>query len=247
MIEKELRTGDILSIEGADAHHITRVLRLRRGDWIVLSNGRGARFRAEITSAGGRGCSALVAEKLPDIENTGLVLAQALIKHDRLEAIIQKAVELGVAKIIPFTSERTIPKYSAEGLDRKARRWRKIAMEAAKQCGTPAAPDVAPPISFPELIKASGSFKHKLMFYEGEEKNTLERYFQTIKPLNHRTIALIGPEGGFAPEEAALARRHGFTTLGLGPLILRVETAAIAALTLTQHFLGHFYLECVPK
>lgn len=242
MIEKSLKVNGVITIEDDNAHHIIDVLRLRHGDWIVLSDGKGGRFRAEIQKTGKKLVTALIQERLPDIAGSNITLAQAVIKHDRIESIIQRAVELGVAKIIPFTSERTIPRFSKEAHAKKAARWNRIALEAAKQSGLSMKPVVRQISPLKNLLENSEKYDQKLLFYEGEANNTLQEYFagldtQALK--NSNTLVLIGPEGGFADDEVELAREHGFAALKLGPLILRVETATTAALALVQYFLGH--------
>lgn len=241
LIDRNIRVGGTVPITGDDAHHIIDVLRLKTGDWIVLADGRGKRFRAGIAELGKKSLSVRIDEELPPLPITNITLAQAVIKHDRIETIIQKAVELGVTKIIPFTSERTISKFSKNAV--KIERWNKIAIEAAKQCGMAVKPAVENIISFEELILSVTDFDHKLMFFEGEEKSTLGEYFNNrgTEALGHRgTLITIGPEGGFTPEEIKLARKNDFTTLKLGPQILRVETAATTAIALVQSCLGYF-------
>lgn len=248
MVNKELTRGEIVIIDGCDAHHISDVLRLKQGNWIVISDGMGGRWGATVEGISKGHVTVNIAERLPDIKGTGLSLAVALIKHDRLEAVIQKAVELGVTNITPFTSERTIPKYSENVSAKKLIRWNRIAVEAAKQCGLPFHPIVEQIHTFDSICHfepAGGGRKiqrHKILFYEGEKKISLKEYFDAQTPKNHdaQTIIIIGPEGGFTDAEVSLARKNGFVTVGLGPLIMRVETAAIAAVTLTQYFLGHF-------
>ena len=243
MIEKELAVGSSIEIIGDDAHHISHVLRLNVGDWIVLSDGKGSRFKCSITTLGKKAVSAKVIEKLPDLNLTNITLAQAVTKHDKFEFIIQKAIELGVTKIIPFTSERTIPKFSDNASETKIERWNKIATEAAKQCGLPIKPIVEPITKINELINSPETYENKMFFYEGEEETTPKKYFNSAKPQelkNLRTIIIIGPEGGFTSKEVEAAKESGFTTLKLGPLIMRAETAAISAVTLTQYFLKYF-------
>jgi len=116
---KSLEIGKDVIIEGDDAHHIGHVLRLKPGDWIVLSDGHGKQFRSEISEIQKKSVTLLIQEELPKIDYADITLAQAVVKHDRLETIIQKAVELGVQTIIPFTSERTIPKFSDSVSERR--------------------------------------------------------------------------------------------------------------------------------
>jgi len=240
-INKEMKTGKEVTIDGNDAHHIGHVLRLKPESWIVLSDGHGNQFRSKIVEIQKKSVTLLVKEKLPKIDYADVTLAQAVVKHDRLETIIQKAVELGVQRIIPFTSERTIPKFSESASGRKEERWNKIAEEAAKQCGLGIQPKVMPLQTFGDIVQSNDTYDHRLFFYEGEDHQTLQNHFTSSRrSQGGRTIILIGPEGGFAPDEVTLAKKNEWSAIKLGPLIMRVETATISAITLTQYFLGHF-------
>jgi len=209
----------------------------------MLTDGRGNRWKAEITVIGTKHVEAKLSANVPTNQNTNadLTLAQAIIKHDRFEWIIQKAVELGCSKIIPFTSERTIPKF---GSSSKLVRWQKIALEAAKQCGTSIRPEVFAPLHFSVLCKGLPHYDQKILFFEGEDKNDLNTsalaHPSTSLGASLRTIIIIGPEGGFASHEVEYAKKADAVSLSLGPLILRVETAAIAGITLVQQKLGYF-------
>jgi len=222
-------------ITGTDARHISTVLRLKPGDWILLSDGKGKRWRGEIQSSSPR----QVIIRTVEVENLPATpykirLCQALVKHDKLEWIIQKSVELGCSEIVTFTSERTVPKYRAD----KMERWQKIAVEAAKQCGTPFIPRLFPTIAFAKLLNdTSQTNRTSLLFFEGEEKTPFSKV--GIKE-NAPIDLIIGPEGGFNKNEIDKTRTAGIITCGLGPLILRVETAAISAITLLQYRLGYF-------
>lgn len=244
LVEKEIHENSTIEIAGDDAHHITHVLRLLPGNWILISDGMGGRFRCLVENTGKKSVTLRVAEKLSSLDLADITLAQAITKHDKFEFIIQKSIELGVRTILPFESERTIPNYSQGATESKYARWNKIALEAAKQCGLPYRPAVKPMVRFDDIFKYSGNFTNRLMFYEGEHSNSLKKYF-SAKPSGRvlepeKTIIIIGPEGGFTDDEVNLARKEKFETLKLGPLIMRVETAAVAATTLVQHFLGHF-------
>lgn len=263
--------GETATIAGSNARHITTVLRLKAGDWLILTDGMGHRWRAEIMAA----TPAKVTAKVTDTparpfrlvasqparhgcakaltgrgEASGPVtLAQAIVKHDKLEWIIQKAVELGCSCIIPFISERCVPKYTTS----KQLRWQKIADEAAKQCGTVFRPKVQTPLTFAELVKKFTEFDRTILFWEGENKTIIRACHRPINSTTTRlparavvaeqhdsTTLIIGPEGGFTTKEVESAKNAGAITCSLGPLILRVETAAIAALTIVQYELGYF-------
>lgn len=224
----------VVAVTGKDAKHIANVLRLKKGDWLMLTDGRGNRFKGEIVSASSKEISVKILNAVASGQSSSVILAQALIKRERFELILQKAVELGCSKIIPFTSERT------SILPNKQNRWQKIADEAAKQCGTAFRPVVTAPAPFPKLLSIEAP-KQVFLFYEGENSQTLDAINLSAQAPKHLgTMLIIGPEGGFTSNEIAAAKKAGVVTLGLGPLILRAETAAIAALTLVQHKLGYF-------
>ncbi len=233
-----VKNGSVI-LTGADAKHISTVLRLKAGDWIMLTDGKGGRFKAKIVISTPKQVEAKIVEDKSVATGKTLAdmtLAIAIIKHDKFEWIIQKAVELGCSKFIPFTSERTIPKLA--DASKKLKRWQKIADEAAKQCGTAIRPMIHTPVPFAGLFDATCDITQKILFFEGEAMQDLKT--STLKHSN--TLIIIGPEGGFAPGEVKAALEAGATSCSLGPLILRVETAAIAGLTLVQNKLGYFDL-----
>lgn len=239
-INDELAVGATVSIRGTDAKHITTVLRLSAGDWLVIADGKGCSFRAEISASSAREVIARIAGvyALRTSENPP-VLAQAIIKHDRNEWIIQKAVELGVREIIPFSSSRTIPRLSDGVTEAKLARWNRIAVEAAKQSGLPFVPRVADLCSFDELMNRAPSFDATLLFWEGERSRDLPSLKDRLQDEKTKLI-VIGPEGGFTAEEVEKAQSAGVVTVSLGRQILRVETACLAAVTICQYETGGF-------
>jgi 16S rRNA (uracil1498-N3)-methyltransferase len=239
-VDQKFELGEEVEIRGSDAKHISTVLRLKENDWIVLSDGKGNNFRAKIISSTGRCVKANVDEKLekPKVAPPP-VLAFSIIKHDRTETIIQKAVELGIRRLIPFHSERTVPRLVDEVGSRKMDRWQTIAKEAAKQSGLGFVPVVGAPISFKDLVTSSNEYKTRIMFWEGEKKRDLNAIREELSNETKKLI-LIGPEGGFSSQEVELAKSNGFLTVSLGSQILRVETAAIAALSICQYESGGF-------
>jgi 16S rRNA (uracil1498-N3)-methyltransferase len=238
LIKKSDIHGDEARIIGSDARHIATVLRLKAGDWIRLTDGEGGLYRAVITASSPK----LVSVKLkPLVNSTGgvgrIVLAQALTKHDKFEWVIQKSVELGCQRIIPFVSDRVVPRFAAS--DSRLVRFGKIAEQAAKQCGAAVMPQISDITDFAGLLKDFGRYSCVVFFWEGEEKKGL----RDIEMGKGDVLVVIGPEGGFSEKEVALAREKGATIANLGPLILRTETAAIAAVTLVQYKLGYFDVE----
>jgi len=239
-IEHQLKIGEIAYILGHDAHHIINVLRLKIGDWLIISDGCGKSFRAVIKKISSKKIEVAVMNEWKTFEKLSSVsLAFAVIKHDRTEYIIQKAVELGCIELIPFFSSRTVPKYKDSINPTKEMRWERIALEAAKQSGLPVKPVVNKSISFKTLCNNFTKYKNVFLFWEGEEKTDLKSICnEIVEPL----LIIIGPEGGFSPDEIELAKRHKAMTVSLGKQILRVETAAIAALAIIQYEIGNLLL-----
>lgn len=230
----------VLLIEGEDAHHIARVLRMKPGDEVTLCDSAGTDFDCVIEEAGPervccrvRGESASAGE--PDVHVT---LFMALPKADKMEFIIQKAVELGVSAVVPFVSARCVSRPEEKGLRKKGERWRRIAAEAAKQCGRGRVPEIADAVPFREAVRQAARAETALFFYECERELPLRG---VIGGRGLSTVSLmIGPEGGFALEEADAARAGGLTSVSLGRRILRCETAPLAALAAVMYESGNF-------
>jgi 16S rRNA (uracil1498-N3)-methyltransferase len=233
LINPESITNNSVTIAGNDAKHITAVLRLKEKDWLMLTDGMGNRWRAEITKiTGGSVLAKLVSKAIPSLKKTDVTLALAMIKQERFEWAIEKSVELGCRKIIPVASERSLAKPSSL----KFKRWQKIVEETQKQCGTAFSAYLEAPISFNSLLKETDIFGNTILFWEGENTTNFQQCPLQPSP----TLIIIGPEGGFTADEIKSAKERGIITSGLGPLILRVETAAVAAVSLVQYRLGYF-------
>ncbi|PIR25112.1 MAG: 16S rRNA (uracil(1498)-N(3))-methyltransferase [Deltaproteobacteria bacterium CG_4_10_14_0_2_um_filter_43_8] len=243
-VNKKLETGKEYALEEQDAKHIALVLRLKRGDAIALSSGDGKTYAALLTTVDKKQVVAFIEDERPASPLKHLPsLAQAVVKHDRIEWIIQKAVELGTLHIFPFTSERTIPKFAQSVDEKKNKRWNEIALAAAKQSGFPFKPTVHSIASFSELFEALPNTDNKLLLWEGEKQRDLKSYFSSPSYQQDKSSTLIiGPEGGFAEHEVNLAKKAGAVSLSLGHQILRVETASLAALTLVQFHTGNMSL-----
>lgn len=230
----------VLLISGEDAHHIARVLRMKAGDEVTLCDSAGTDFDCVIEEAGPglvrcrvRGEFASAGE--PTVQAT---LYMGLPKADKMEFIIQKSVELGVARVVPFAGARCVSRPGDESLRRKAERWQRIAAEAAKQCGRGRVPEVTGAVSFAEAVRQAAQAETALFFYECEREVPLRRVIggQQLKTVS----LLIGPEGGFSLEEAEQARAGGLTSVSLGRRILRCETAPLAALAAVMYESGNF-------
>ncbi len=225
------------TLNAQETKHLTKVLRYKKGDTLWVTDGE-SRYLAAIESIGHQEALLRLLEKeKPILKATGPVLGIALLKHDHLEWVLQKGVELGVEDFFLFTSERTVPRYADQTTPKKIARFEKIALEAAKQSGFVAIPKIHPPKNFSEITSHFKNFTAVLLAWEQEREGSFHSVFETIDP--QRMMVLIGPEGGFTPHEVFQAEKGGAKKISLGRQILRSETAAIAALTLCQYELGN--------
>ncbi|MGI6265213.1 MAG: 16S rRNA (uracil(1498)-N(3))-methyltransferase [Acutalibacteraceae bacterium] len=228
--------GDTARITGADAHHIGRVLRMRIGEELTVCDTRGWDYTGPISSITPQEVTVTIERRQPTTSEPTLsvTLYQGLPKSDKLEWIIQKAVELGVTRVVPVVTARSIAKADADKADKKRERWQRIAAEAAGQSGRGIIPAVEAPLSWKHMIKEL-SPSQTLVFYEGGGKPLSER----IDPSHTQLAILIGPEGGFSPEEIDELTAMGVTPATLGKRILRCETAPIAALSAIMTLSGN--------
>ncbi len=229
-----------LAIEGEDAHHISRVLRMKPGDEVTLCDSAGADFDCIIEDASPSLVRCRVRGEFASAGEPSafITLFMALPKADKMEFIIQKSVELGASRIVPFLSARCVSRPNAAALRKKTERWQRIAAEAAKQCGRGLVPQVCETIPFSEAVRQAAESDTALFFYECERDAPLRG------AIGGRELAsvsvTIGPEGGFALEEAEQARAGGLQSVSLGKRILRCETAPLAALAAILYESGNF-------
>jgi len=240
-IEQECDVGRDVELTGSNAHHISNVLRLEKDDWIILSDGKGRSFRSTIIESNTNRVLAHIDEEVSaKFIHTAPILALSVIKRDRFEWAIQKAVELGCNHIMPMSSKRTVS-HRANVDSKKLERWRQIALEAAKQSGLPFRPKIDPPIGFDVICERAANYHPVAMFYEGEERTSIKDFWNAYRSTERDVppLIIIGPEGGFTDKEVGKARDVGITTISLGRQILRVETAAITTLAIWQYELGN--------
>lgn len=218
------------------SHRLATVLRLKRGDRVLLADGLGRDYEVEITALTPRSVQAAVVGEgaSPPEPALELVLYQALVRPQRFELVLEKGTELGVARFVPLVSGRAQVK--TEGGSPRGERWRRIVTEAAEQCGRGRVPAVDPPAAFAEAVRTAPGLR--LLPWEGERSRGLRSYLRGLQLIPELVSLFIGPEGGFAEEEAALAREAGCVAVSLGPRVLRSETAGIVAVALVMHELG---------
>lgn len=235
-----------ITITGEDVRHIKNVLRSVPGDKLELSDGNGTDFDAAIERIEkDRIVTGIVGSKPNKTEPpVDITLLQGIPKADKMDFIIQKCVELGVKRIIPVMTARTVVRFdNARDIAAKAARWQRIALEAAKQCDRGMIPVVEAPVHFAEAFQLAEGSRLRLIPYEEETGGSLRVRLKKAKAvmdgLQRLQIAVfIGPEGGFAPDEVSKAVEKGFESVTLGPRILRTETAGIAVVSIIGYELG---------
>ena len=235
--------GGTIVLSGADAEH-AKVLRLRVGDRIVVSDGAGTDRFCTIRGFSPEGVSAEVDEAVPNGAEPSVavtVLAGLPKQGERSDYTVQKCTECGAARIVFFVSHRcAVVKPTAAGLDRKVSRWQRIAGEAAKQSGRGTIPEVSAVGDFAGALDIAVKTGLPLMLYETGERTPLKETLRRADMETLKSAALItGPEGGFEPFEAELARRLDIPLCSMGPRILRCETAPVAALTALMYETGN--------
>jgi 16S rRNA (uracil1498-N3)-methyltransferase len=229
-----------LILRANEAHHAREVLRMKRGDRAVLFNGRGREITAEIVDLAK---SEVQLRKLHESETPPLrcriTLGQAIPKGKNMDLIVQKAVEIGAAEIAPLISERTIVDLDKKEAEQKREKWQQIAIEAAKQCGQNWLPTIHVPQKLKDFfshqpardLSLIGSLQPDALHL----KHILAEYRERHGDRPQAVLMMVGPEGDFTPAELALAKSHGCQPITLGPIILRVETAAIYCLSVLSY------------
>jgi 16S rRNA (uracil1498-N3)-methyltransferase len=220
-----------------EAHHLRRVLRLRPGTVVEATDGTGRLYRVRLAALEGADAwGTIVARADPATESPcAITLAQALLKGDRMSWLVQKATELGVARIVPMETERVVARPTAGAAGRHLR-WERIAREAVKQCGRATVPTVDRPRAYADVVRQAAAHDAAWIFWEGGGQTLPIAAAATGSPA--RLLLLVGPEGGFTAEETAEAQGVGARVVSLGPRILRAESAGLAAVALCQFLFG---------
>ena len=242
-VDPEQIKGDQLEVTGPEAKHILQVLRLKPGDIITVLDGQGNEYRTGIEKVTGtvvqcRVISSAAAGGEPSLR---VMLIQGLAKGDRMETVIQKATELGVAGIIPAQCSRSVVRLDGHKALEKQRRWQRVALEAAKQCRRGVVPRVDLPRNWYDVLSDLPLGCPSLLPWEGETACSLHQAltgFSREKIGNTNVYIFIGPEGGFEPAEVEAARARGVVSVSLGPRILRTETAGPALLAVIMYLWG---------
>jgi len=213
--------------------------RPRLGEIITVQDEMGRHFRGRVLRISGSGCDVRLFEVLRKRMESPLhiLLLQSLPDKERMEWIIQKATELGISRIVPFFTERSITLEEREKKQKKAHRWPIVAQKAAKQCRRAEIPVLEPYTDFQDALSYANGYDLKILLWEKERGQGLNR-LQSNDVRPDRICVLIGPEGGFTEREINMAGEKGFLSIRLGPRILRTETATIAIIAIIQHLWG---------
>jgi len=229
----QLSLGAEIDLPERVARHCA-VLRLRRGDSIVLFNGEGGEFSSELTRVSrGDARAHVISRQTPERESPlAIALAQCVSSGDRMDATLQKSTELGVSRIVPIASERSIVRLSSDRADRRVAHWRNVVIAACEQCGRNQVPEVGAIIGFDAFLGQAAADGLRLLLAPDADRD-----LKQLEPPGKVTL-LVGPEGGLAPEERQRAERSGFIPVRFGPRVLRTETAPLAAIAAMQALWG---------
>ena len=223
-----------ITLSGGLARRLARVLRLRRGDRVVLTEGGEREFEVELTGVSANAVTGVViGDRLsPPEPSIAVVLYQSLIRPNRFDIALEKGTELGVARFVPVINARSQIDEASRG---RTERWQRLVVEAAEQCGRGRLPAIDPPLPFGEALASAPGLL--LVPYEAERANRLADYLRAL-PQRPQTVSLfIGPEGGYTGEEITLARGAGAVLVTLGRQVLRSETAGVVAAAIVLHTL----------
>lgn len=232
-------------LSAEESRHLRDVLRLRAGDEAYVFDGEGREFACVVSEAGGRGSAAVLeargpAEPPSPESPLELTLAVALLKGEKFDLVVQKATELGVARVEPvLTARADVRPRDERDTERRVERWRRLALEASKQSGRARVPSVERPQTFERIVaRETLEGAARLLFSErgGAGLDSVTRGAAAARPAS--VVALVGPEGGWDDGELSLARARGWTLVTLGGRTLRAETAAVAVCALLQHAFG---------
>jgi 16S rRNA (uracil1498-N3)-methyltransferase len=248
-VETALTPGSMVDLPPDTASHLAKVLRARTGDELILFNGDGREFDGAVQTVRGSRVSASVGDsRQVDRESPlAVTLVQCVPRGDRMDFIVQKATELGVARIVPVLSQRSVVRLDKSQAESKAAHWRAVAVSACEQCGRNRLPVIEAAQPLLNYLGESKPGAELRLVFEPESAPHAPTSARSAAGAGDIAIAevqiAIGPEGGFASDELEAFRVVGFSRVGLGPRILRTETAAIAALVWLQTRLGDMSVE----
>lgn len=244
-IAPEQVEGDRVRFDAAETRHMAVVLRLAPGDVVVAGDGQGHDYTVRLETLAPTATGTVLAVRPSAAESPlTLTLLQGVPKGDKMEAIVRAATELGVARVVPVLTERTIVRLEPSRWRDRARRWQRVAREAAKQCGRAVVPGVDVPVPLAPALAAVQA-ELRLCLWEGEAP-LLATVLEGLAATPTSAAVLVGPEGGLARTEVEAARAAGWQVVGLGPRILRAETAGPAIAVILQFCFGDLGREGRP-
>lgn len=232
--------GPVLELTGSEAHHAARVLRLRRGDAVVVLDGRGNEFSCEVEEVDRAAVRLTVkAKRVGPREPFYVTLLQALPKGKLFDSIVQKATELGVTRIVPLLTERVVSQLDDAKTESKREHWQQVAVEAIKQCGAPWLSRVEAPMTPAQFLARAEEFDLPLIASLQSGSRHPRQWFEEFRAAHKaepESVAIwVGPEGDFTETEVAAIVAAGARPITLGPLVLRVETAATYCLSVLNY------------
>jgi 16S rRNA (uracil1498-N3)-methyltransferase len=239
-VKNEQIAENVIKISDEDAHHISRVMRMKPGENIICCSEDGRVSRCEIQEITDDFCFVSIVEWIDENKELSVfvTIAQGLPKGDKLELVVQKGTEMGASRFLPFFASRSIVKWDEKKGRKKVERLEKIAKEAAEQSHRTKVPEINEPVNFKTLLKESQNYTYKIVAYEEDAKlGEKSNLFSVLSKLNKSDslLAVIGPEGGLTEEEVTELRNNGFITCSLGQRILRTETAPLYLLAAVSY------------
>lgn len=226
-----------VTFDARQSRHLSRVLRLEPGDTVIASDGMGRDYTVRLDAVGPRALGTVLGTATRPVESPlAITLVQAVPKGDKMDGIVRAATELGVARVLPAIAARTIVRLGPGAGTARAERWRRIASEAAKQCGRAVVPEVAVPAPLTACLEAARESDLAVCLWEGEAPPLAAVCADAGRPV--RVAVLVGPEGGLEAAEVDEARRAGWRLASLGPRILRTETAGPSIIAILQARFG---------
>lgn len=238
-----MKEGDRVKLGSKELHYIRTVLRLKKGDRLILFGGAGFEYEAVLREFTTQNVTLEIIRKKKSKADAliRVTLAQALPKGNKMDFIIRKATELGVNRIIPFKAPRSVPRPSEERIPLRLSRWQRIAIDASRKCGRGDVPEITDVVTFNEVLQWPGDEFLKMVLWEEESTTGIK---EVLRDEKHRRrvdfLIVVGPEGGFSKGEIETALRAGFLSVSLGGLVFPVETAVLAILFILQYEKGAF-------
>lgn len=239
-LPRNFAEGETAVLDADLRRYVEIVLRMGPGERLILFNGKGRECDAVIGGPNAASLSVTIMKcRTVEAPSVRITLAQALPKSSKMDLIVQKATELGVAEIIPFESARSIPRLTDGKAAGRVSRWQKIAVEASRQCGRTTVPEIRPVATFGDMLCMPPSEARRILFWEAERELSIGSILRNETARDQRDFFIVvGPEGGFSWSEVEEAKRLCFVTASLGRLILRTETAPLAILSIIQYETG---------